>query len=332
MPWQAKIHQLALSPLEQETIDRLVTNILGGSARTELSSVLEVAEVYAQELPRSVRQLFHSFKLRQSYDAIYINLANLLEDKVGPTPPHHRPPGEVEYANYYDVVHILFATLLGEPFAWSTIQNGYIINDVMPVIEHRDLVASSGFASRFGLHTEDAFHPLASDYLGLLCLRNPDRAETTFAGLGVEDLPHDLFSILFEPRFIVGSNVAQKVGRIESPSPILFGNRDHPYIRVNLNATEALNGDSLAACALRELISVLEGNSTKVCFQPGDFWYIDNLRVAHGRDVFSPRFDGKDRWLRRLYISSAFRYSLGLRKTPVDRVLDPHKKSWTTYI
>ncbi|HXO20913.1 MAG TPA: TauD/TfdA family dioxygenase [Thermoanaerobaculia bacterium] len=332
MPWEAKIHRLSPQPSEQEEIHSLITDLLGGSDQKEVLSLLELAAFHAQDLPRSIREAFHAFRRHQAYDALYIDLGSLLEGKVGATPSRHRPPDEIEYATYYDVAHILFASLLGDPFGWSTIQNGYIINDVMPIPEHRDLVASSGFGSRFGLHTEDAFHPLAGDYLGLLCLRNPDGAETTLAGLGADDLPNAIFSILFESRFIVGNNVAQKVGRIGSPSPILFGNRNFPYIRVNLNATEAVQGDDLAAQALKELAAALERNAVKVCFRPGEFWYIDNLGVAHGRDVYTPRFDGSDRWLRRLYISSAFRFSLGLRTTISGHVLDPLKKIWKAYI
>ena len=32
---------------------------------------------------------------------------------------------------------------------------------------------------------------------------------------------------------------------------------------------------------------------------PGEAVFVDNYKVIHGRDTFTPRYDGTDRWLKR---------------------------------
>jgi L-asparagine oxygenase len=198
----------------------------------------------------------------------------------------------------------------------------------MPVEQHKDLIASSGSAVTFDLHTEDAFHPCAGDYIGLMCLRNPTAVSTALAVAPAEAIPSSSFNVLFEPRFIVGTNVQQRVSAVSQPSSVLWGNRSSPYLRINMNATRAIPGDAEADVALGALVQCLQSHTENVVFHAGDFWYIDNYRVAHGRGPFEPAFNGADRWLRRLYISSSFRQSTAFRSTPESRVLDPVAASW----
>lgn len=329
MAWEPKLQVIELTDAEELVVAKICEEALDGAAAKPLAEIILTSALHAQALPFRVRQAFYSYKLAQTCHAICIRTSAPADEGIGPTPSRYRPVGELEMVGKYDVMHLMFASLLGEPFAWSTIQNGYVFNDIIPIRHHADRPASSGFMSDFGLHTEDAFHPWAGDYLGLACLRNSERVPTTLAGFETEELSVTLRDILFEPRFIVGANVAQEVEPVMISSPILFGDENDPYMRINMNATSAVEGDHTASAALREFGDTLVRNITGVVFQPGDFWYIDNLRVAHGREKYKPRFDGRDRWLRRLYISSAYRYTRGLREKPSSRVLDPSRRQWS---
>jgi hypothetical protein len=298
-----RITYFQLSPDVSQEIDTLLSKIMGEADSVEMLPFLDTAAVIAHELPKDIRSLLYKFKLHQSADAVCIRGHQIDDAIIGPTPLSHRPPGQVEYANRYEVLHLLYASLLGEPFGWMTIQNGYIINNIVPIPEHRDQLSSTGSSKLFDLHTEDAFHPNAGDYLGLMCLRNPDSVGTILSRPSGIELSEAAFLTLFEPRYIVGANIAQEVPGITQPSPVLFGNPKFPYIRVNLNSTHAVEGDDDAAQALEELKALLRKNSEQVSFQAGDCWYIDNLHVVHGRGPYNPRFDGTDRWLKRLYIT-----------------------------
>lgn len=312
-----------LSDAESEVVRGLVNETLRGNDTVPLSEALETAAVVAQELPREMRKAFYEFKLRETAHAVCVRGNLYATEALPPTPSRHRDVGELEVVRAHDIMHILFASLLGEAFAWTTIQNGYVINDVMPVEAHRHLLTSSGSANTFDLHTEDAFHPCAGDYLGLMCLRNPTAVPTILTCISVDEISEASCDILFEPRFVVGANIAQEVPQVAHGSPVFWGNRGDPYFRINLNASAAIGNDDSAAHALKEMADCLRANVTEVIFQPGDFWYIDNYRVAHGRGPFEPSFAGSDRWLRRLYITSSFRRSATYRVAPAARVLNP---------
>jgi L-asparagine oxygenase len=318
-----KVSKVRLRREEVLDIENLLSEIMKGRRRVDLGWLLRRSTVDAHELPRRVREVVFEFKMERLGHLLIVQGYPINETVIGATPTRHLGPGRRETADRYEILHILFASLLGEPFTWTTIQNGYLINDVMPVFDHRNIIASSGSDLLFDLHTEDAFHLCAGDYLGLMCLRNPNRAKTIFSSVEVTDLPVEVVSALFEPRFIVGANVAQDVPQITKGSPIFFGNRQYPYIRVNLNGTVPVPGDEGASRAFKQLKKVLTRKSRKVCFQSGDLVYIDNYRVVHGREPFPPKFDGRDRWLKRLYITSAFRNSARFRKAPFGRVLTP---------
>src|SRR6185369_9799196 len=62
---------------------------------------------------------------------------------------------------------------------------------------------STGSQQAIWWHNEDAFHPYRGDYVGLMCLRNPDNIPTTMACVDMLELHPDMVGILFEPRFVI---------------------------------------------------------------------------------------------------------------------------------
>jgi len=45
--------------------------------------------------------------------------------------------------------------------------------------------------------------------------------------------------------------------------------------------------------------------SCGIKLEKGDLVIINNRRAIHGRSAFTPRYDGKDRWLQRVYITNS---------------------------
>jgi L-asparagine oxygenase len=46
---------------------------------------------------------------------------------------------------------------------------------------------------------------------------------------------------------------------------------------------------------------------------PGDLAVVDNRVTVHGRTAFTPRYDGRDRWLQRTFAALNLRRSRGHR-------------------
>ncbi|MFF6993189.1 TauD/TfdA family dioxygenase [Streptomyces sp. NPDC010273] len=107
---------------------------------------------------------------------------------TGPPPEdrHERPRPNREFPE--EILVLLYAGLLGEPFGWTTQRDGRLVHDVFPVREHEHDQLGLGSKELLTRHTEDAFHPYRGDYPVLASLRNPDRVATTVG----EYVPHAL--------------------------------------------------------------------------------------------------------------------------------------------
>ncbi|MFI6846763.1 TauD/TfdA family dioxygenase [Kitasatospora sp. NBC_00085] len=198
---------------------------------------------------------------------------------------------------------MLLAQQLGEVIAYRDEKHGALVQDVVPV---RSLAGSQSNAGSvpLELHNENAFHPYRPDLVGLLCLRadRDGRAGTLVSSIR-EALPllddEDL-AVLNSPRFVTEAPPSFGSGDATAPHPVLGGNVRDPDIRVDFNATTAL--DDEAAGAMERLGTVLTKVSSSLTLAPGELVFIDNRLVVHGRSDFTPRYDGRDRWLHRVYV------------------------------
>jgi hypothetical protein len=54
--------------------------------------------------------------------------------------------------------------------------------------------------------------------------------------------------------------------------------------------------------------------------EPGDIVFIDNFQAVHGRKPFRARYDGRDRWLKRISVVRDLRKSREPRLSAASRV------------
>lgn len=276
------------------------------------------ASVIAHELPRPVRDAANRARLAEGVHAFLLRGHRVDEALLEPTPRHWRDadtPGSRPYA----FLLALYASLLGDLIGWRTQQDGRLVTDVLPIEGLEHSLVSAGSRSELAWHTEDAFSPHRADHVGLLCLRSPDGTPTTITHLGPDDLPDDVLEVLVQPRFHVlpdTSHTAQfsapadgdtavfaEVERMRERPPLVAvvgGQPQAPTLRVDRDFMVAGEGDEQAARALRVLVERLDRNLYEVSLAPGDVCFIDNRSVAHGRRPFGARYDGRDRWLKRV--------------------------------
>ncbi|MEU8576428.1 TauD/TfdA family dioxygenase [Streptomyces asoensis] len=92
-------------------------------------------------------------------------------------------------------------------------------------------------------------------------------------------------------------------------------------LRIDRDFTVADAGDPEAVRAMEALIEHLDGNTYEVVLGAGDVCFIDNRNVVHGRRPFHARFDGKDRWLKRVNVVTDLRRSRAERPSATSRVV-----------
>ncbi|MEU7152552.1 guanitoxin biosynthesis L-enduracididine beta-hydroxylase GntD [Streptomyces sp. NPDC045456] len=326
-------------------IDSVVDELIRHYDSVESAEFQAESRLYADELPRRVRRALHEYRSTEKSGIMVVSGLPVDDTTLGRTPAERRAKPESTSLRQ-DIAFYLIANLLGDPIGWATQQDGRIMHDIYPVqgFEHEQI----GWGSEETLtwHTEDAFHPLRTDYLGLMCLRNPDGVETTTCDIADVVIDDETREILSQKRFRILPDDAHRIqgeapadedertaalrrcsrervaAALESPDPmaVLFGDPDDPYICIDPHYMRGVQGEEEQR-ALDIIGAAIDKAMSGVVLQPGDIVFVDNYRVVHGRKPFRARFDGTDRWLRRLNVARDLRKSREARLAAHTRVI-----------
>jgi Fe(II)/alpha-ketoglutarate-dependent arginine beta-hydroxylase len=338
------MERFILNSEEVASLQKLISEIAARYGSAEDPEFLEESTVWAQELPRRLRSALNRFRLAEPDSAHLIVSGYPIDDeKIGRTPEHwnlsaaeRRPTLEEE------IYFVLASSLLGDCIGWKTQQAGRIVHDMMPIRGMEQEQIGTGSEQPITWHTEDAFHPMRGDYLGMMCMRNPDRVPTTFAPVARVRLAAEDWETLFEPHYAIKPDLshqqkdaapaadgegAQRNRRIErlqqQPEKIalLSGDPRSPYIRIDHYFMDPVEDNPEAQKAFAALIEALDAEIGDMVLEPGDVCFIDNFKAVHGRRAFKARYDGHDRWLKRVNITRDLRKSRAEREAPTSRVI-----------
>ena len=153
-----------------------------------------------------------------------------------------------------------------------------------------------------------------------MCLRNPDAVPTTYALIDEVRLDPDQVDVLFEPRFYFRPDPSHPSDKEGERASVLFGDPKSPYIRFDPYCMDRPETEE-AQSAMDALIRAIDQNLTGVALLPGECLFIDNYKTVHGRSSFKARFNGTDRWLKRINIARDLRKSRAVRAAPASRVV-----------
>jgi Fe(II)/alpha-ketoglutarate-dependent arginine beta-hydroxylase len=343
--------RLELSGAEIESINSLLTSVTTEYKSVEGVDFLNNAHLYAHELPRRVRSFLNDFRLQEPHPGVCIISGYPLNlSAIGATPVHWKLRSDAQTSLREQILFVLFGSLLGDLLGWATQQDGYLVHDVFPIKEHESEQLGTGSEQTLWWHTEDAFHPYRADYLGFLCLRNPDSVATTIGVVDVKKLEASQVNLLFQPRFTIRPDESHQeknesdIRKAKRPSDeqdsintayekikamnknpekvsVLFGSSDAPYLRLDPYFMDPLVDDLEAQQALNALIRVIDASLFDLVLQMGDFCFIDNYRAVHGRKSFKARYDGNDRWIKRISLTRDLRKSRQSRAGCAARVI-----------
>jgi Fe(II)/alpha-ketoglutarate-dependent arginine beta-hydroxylase len=341
------IQRFALQPRAAAALQALSRTLATEYGSAEAQDFLDVAGVLAHDVPVELRQFLHAFKTTEPSGGVcLVSGCPVDESRIGPTPGHWLDKKSRQRTVPEEMLFVLLSSLLGEVFGWAAQQNGRIIHEVMPIRGNEQKQLGTGSEQPIWWHTEDAFHEQRGDYVGLMCLRNPDSVATTYAS--AHNLPLDArtVEILRQPSFRIrpdDSHVAEApektlesrpgrpsagaIDRIlalrEKPASIavLFGPPDAWYIRADPFFMDLDAVDPEARGAMTRLTEAIDARIESVVLAPGDICFIDNYRAVHGRRPFKGRYDGSDRWLKRVNIARDLRRSRADRQSSTSRVV-----------
>jgi L-asparagine oxygenase len=205
---------------------------------------------------------------------------------------------------------------LGEVIAYRNEKSGALVQNVVPVPGQETQQSNAG-SIQMEMHVENAFHPRRPDYVSLMCVRADHER---IAGLQVScvrraarELPAEIRELLAEARYT--TQAPPSFGRPEDAAArhaVLTGDLADPDVQVDFHATYAHDPD--AKNALEVLRDAVVAVAETVVLEPGDLAVVDNRVALHGRTLFTPRYDGMDRWLYRTFVHLDHRRSRALRE------------------
>ncbi|WP_432973932.1 TauD/TfdA family dioxygenase [Dactylosporangium sp. CA-233914] len=263
---------------------------------------LAAARQLSCRLPVRLRQAIRRYRHDPGRSGTLL-LAGLPIDEHGlPDTPDVRESVEREAAGPAAVA-MLIGQQMGEVVAYRDEKSGALVQNVVPVKGLEDSQSNAG-STPLEFHIENAFHPHRPDYVGLLCLRG-DHSST--AGTLVSSIRNAVplldgadREVLLQPRFRTAAPPSFHSGDARPAHPVLAGSPEDPDVCLDFNATEPL--DDEADAVLQRLRKVLFDVAVSLVLGPGEMAFVDNRLVLHGRSQFTPRYDGRDRWLHRVYV------------------------------
>lgn len=303
---------------------------------------LREAPLLAHRLPRTVRAALAALYADDGQSALVIGGLDIPDQAIGATPPSWREARPVPPAVHrLETALVLYSSLLGDVFGWATQQDGRLVHDVVPTRGHEGEQLGSGSTAPLMWHTEEAFHPCRADYVALMCLRNPDGVATTVGSFDPSVLTEEEHRCAFEPRFHIrpdkshlpthhqdradrhreGFDRTEQMNEAPEAVPVLFGAPHDPFLQIDPAYMDPAPGDEPARRTLDRIGEAIEGGLTDLTLGPGDVAFIDNFRLVHGRQPFRARYDGTDRWLKRVNVTRDLRKSSAVRLPDDARVI-----------
>ncbi|MEU2790656.1 guanitoxin biosynthesis L-enduracididine beta-hydroxylase GntD [Streptomyces sp. NPDC007100] len=283
------------------------------------------AQLAEELLPARLRSFLTAYRRTARSAACLLHGFPVDEERLGPTPGHWREAIGDETARAQETWLALCGLALGDPFGWVTLQEGRIVQNILPIRGDEARQSGHGSETLLEFHTEDGFHPNRCDYLLLFGLRNPDRVPTIVASVSDVRLDDRDRTVLAEDRFHILPDT-EHIRQLEAhapdhpalprlramrdrpaPAAVLSGDRLNPYLRIDRPFMNVRTGDTEAEGALDRLMAELQRVQQDVAVGPGSLLIVDNYRAVHGRRPFTARYDGTDRWLKKLTVSRNLR-------------------------
>ncbi|MEV7728524.1 clavaminate synthase Cs1 [Streptomyces sp. NPDC087917] len=276
--------------------------------RQDLYHFLDVAHKLAQELPYEVSDTLDAFNQVGNEDG-YLLLRGLpveADEELPPTPTSTPAPVGRPRLNM-EAFLAVFGRRLGLHTGYAELRSGTVYHDVYPSPGAHHL-SSETSETLLEFHTEMAYHMLQPNYVMLACSRaDHDRRARTLVGSirkAVRLLDDGTAATLYENKQPCEVDVAFR-GGVEDPGAIarvkpLYGPQDDPLLGYDRELLKPEPGPADEAVA--KLSQALDDVTEGVFLTPGDLLIIDNFRTTHARTPFTPRWDGRDRWLHRVYI------------------------------
>ncbi|MEV0052215.1 TauD/TfdA family dioxygenase [Saccharopolyspora shandongensis] len=267
----------------------------------------DALHLYSHRIPRALVAALRRLTCVPQSDSGYCVLKGILSeftDAPGAT-PQSWDAIDPDQTRDLDVAFAIVASAAGRIFGWKSQQDGRLVHNIVPSEAFADMQVGASSTVRLEWHTEDSYHPDRPELLMLACVRNPDEVGTDVASIRRADLSEDDIALLSTRPVLLypddsyagsWSNDSQDAARMLT----LWETRHGLCMRYDPPYTKLPDGQPELRAAWERLGEALDRCATTVMAEPGDVIVVNNDVAAHARRPFKARYDGTDRWLKRI--------------------------------
>ncbi|WP_055545181.1 clavaminate synthase Cs1 [Streptomyces kanamyceticus] len=276
--------------------------------RRDLHGFLAAARTAATELPAPLAAALDDFRSDGNQNG-YLLLRGLPveDDDALPRTPDSTPAPVRRTLLNQEAMLAIVGRRLGLHTGYRELRAASVFHDVYPS-PGAHFLSSETSETLLEFHTEMAYHVRQPNYVLLACSRadHERKAATLVASVrkALSLLPDDVRARLFERPLPCCVDVAFR-GGVADPGAIadvkpLYGDPRDPFLGYDRELLAPKEPADVEAVDV--LSKALDEVREAVFLVPGDVLIVDNFRTTHARTPFVPRWDGKDRWLHRVYI------------------------------
>ena len=308
---------LDLTPSEIETLLTLSKNITA-SPSTEQELFCSQVKEQTKNLPKRIKSALESFDS-------FLLIKTIPMSETPETPNGNKY--KIGETTILAKVQAILVSAIGDMIAYEAEGNGHLFQDVVPLKSMETEQTSLGSNAELEIHTEQAFSNLKPDILSLACLRGDPNAYTHIFPVAeiIKNTTAEEQQILREPLWYTGVDLSFKLnnttktgssyfieGDIRGPMPIISGPENNP--KLDFDQDLMRSPDPRAKEMIKKIINLYYQHKLRHNLTPGEIILIDNNRAVHGRSAFSPKYDGKDRFLIRSFATFDLKKSEYARK------------------
>jgi len=234
-------------------------------------------------------------------------------DDILPPTPCARDLGLYETSLATASILGIFGCIGIHPLAYQGENDDSFIRHVVPKRRAEGTLSSYGSRLDLGMHVDNPHLPLIGEpvqtlsacpeFLSLTGIRCELAVPTRLLSVQevLESLPPEVIHMLQQPLYTIKRPESFSEQRYRLVAPLVLQDSNGRYLcRYNKANVEANTREALDA--LTALEHAIEQYPVKrVLLQQGDMLIFKNQQTFHARDAFTPRFDGLDRWMIRVF-------------------------------
>jgi alpha-ketoglutarate-dependent taurine dioxygenase len=270
----------------------------------------QLSELIPENIKLQLNSLLENVTNRS---AIIFKCANHLlneHQNIPYTPPNNKH--KIGEKTILAKIQSLLVSFISNLVSYEAEGYGRIFQDIVPDIQMANQQSSVGSNKELEIHTEQAFSKLKPDFLSLSCIRGDNSALTYILPMEtiLSHLDEPAKKLLQTPLWKIGVDYSFKLNGNE----FIDGNERGPIPIININGDDAEQDPLLvfdqdlmlgiteeASEIIKKITNIYYEHRIQHCLQPGEIMIINNNKAVHGRSGFTPKYDGKDRFLIRCF-------------------------------